>query len=178
MTLTSCANGPDGQAAGDNAAATAATGAATTTPPTAGTSAPTAPAAPAAPSAPPPAATPANPPSFRLPSDAELTTTASGLQYQILRQGSGAAPLPTQKVTVHYCGWLTNGQKFDSSFDRGQPINWSVSRFIQGWIEGLQLIQPGGAILLVVPGNLAYPNGGPGTPGSTLVFHIELLAVT
>lgn len=118
-------------------------------------------------------------PKFRTPADEELTTTESGLKYVIVRQGTGRRPGPTDTVVAHYNGWLTDGNQFDSSFDRGAGIDFPLNRVVPGWTEGIPLIRGGGAIILVIPPGLAYgdkaQNGIPA--GSTLVFYVELLAV-
>ena len=103
-------------------------------------------------------------------------TTPSGLQYQILKPGSGRSPGPTDRVTVRYRGTLTNGQEFDSSDRRGQPASFRLDQVIKGWTEGLQKIKEGGRIRLVVPPALAYGDRGP-LAHRTLVFDIELLSV-
>ncbi|MFT5198253.1 MAG: FKBP-type peptidyl-prolyl cis-trans isomerase [Planctomycetota bacterium] len=121
-------------------------------------------------------------PEFSMPTAEELTTTASGLQYQILRAGDadGAMPTNANKCTVHYSGWLTNGTSFDSSYTRGQPATFGVTQVISGWTEGLKLMKTGAMYKFVIPGNLAYkergspPNIG---PNATLVFVVELLSV-
>lgn len=120
------------------------------------------------------------PPEFVLPKDEELTKTASGLQYQILREGKGEFPRINQSVTVHYAGWLTDGNKFDSSYDRGQPAQFGVSQVIPGWTEGLQLMKPGTLARFVIPPDIAYGAQGAGgdiPPNATLVFLVELIAV-
>jgi len=116
-------------------------------------------------------------PAFELPSETELVTTASGLQYKLLEAGTGATPKPTSSVTAHYTGWLTNGTKFDSSWDRGQPIDFSLQGVVKGWTEGLQLVKEGGRILLVIPPALGYgaQDKGKIPPNSTLVFVVDLV---
>jgi peptidylprolyl isomerase len=109
-------------------------------------------------------------------------TTASGLKYVDLVEGTGASPRPGQTVTVHYTGTLLNGKKFDSSVDRGRPADFKlgVGTIIKGWEEGLLSMKVGGKRKLTVPPNLGYGPVGrpPDIPGnSTLVFDIELLGV-
>ena len=117
-----------------------------------------------------------------IPECKEMKKTASGLEYGFLTKGSGseAPPRAADEVRVHYTGWLTNGTKFDSSRDRGQPTEFSLNGVIAGWTEGLQLMQPGDRCKFVIPSDLAYgPQGRPSIPpNSTLVFDVELLAVT
>lgn len=111
----------------------------------------------------------------------EVTTLASGLQYEVLTEGSGASPLATDTVTTHYHGTLIDGTVFDSSVQRGEPATFPVNGVIQGWVEALQLMKPGAKWRLYVPQNLAYganPHpGGPIEPYTTLVFDVELIAV-
>ncbi|XID76116.1 FKBP-type peptidyl-prolyl cis-trans isomerase [Alkanindiges sp. WGS2144] len=111
---------------------------------------------------------------------AGVTTTASGLQYEVLKQGSGKRPTADSQVTVHYEGRLINGTVFDSSIDRGEPITFPLDQVIAGWTEGLQLMQEGAKYRLFIPANLAYGETGAGqTVGanSTLIFDVELLKV-
>lgn len=119
-------------------------------------------------------------PTFAMPKDEETTKTASGLRYKILREGKGEPPRPNQSVTVNYAGWLVDGKQFDSSYDRGQPAQFGVSQVIPGWTEGLQLMKPGTIALFVIPPEIAYGAQGAGgdiPPNSTLVFHVELIAI-
>lgn len=108
-----------------------------------------------------------------------VKTTASGLQYIMEKEGAGASPSKDDVVKVHYKGTLTNGEQFDSSYDRGQPAEFPVSGVIPGWTEALQLMKPGGKAKLFIPAELAYgPSGRPGIPpNSVLVFDVELLEV-
>ena len=111
---------------------------------------------------------------------AGVKTTASGLQYEILTEGSGATPKATDKVTVHYKGTLIDGTEFDSSYARGQPVTFPLGNVIPGWTEGLQLIKTGGKAKLYIPSNLAYGERGAGAkigPNETLVFEVELIAI-
>lgn len=106
-------------------------------------------------------------------------TTKSGLQYRILQKGNGKRPQATDKVKVHYTGTLIDGTKFDSSYDRGEPITFPVNQVIPGWTEGLQLMDEGSKYILYVPYNLGYGEQMVGTipPGSTLIFEVELLEI-
>jgi peptidylprolyl isomerase/FKBP-type peptidyl-prolyl cis-trans isomerase FklB len=110
-----------------------------------------------------------------------VMTTASGLQYKIVREGpaGGIHPRPVDEVKVHYEGTLLDGTVFDSSYKSGQPVIFVLGNLIPGWIEGIQLMKPGDEFLLYVPAALGYGDngGGPIPPGSTLVFKIELLGV-
>ena len=115
---------------------------------------------------------------FSMPTN--LQTTPSGLQYTIDRPGTGAQPQAGQLVSVHYTGWLTDGTKFDSSRDRGAPIEFPIGRgrVIKGWDEGLLAMKVGEKRTLVIPPDIAYgPDGRPPVipPNSTLVFKVELL---
>lgn len=104
--------------------------------------------------------------------------TPSGLQYQVLKEGHGEShPTPTSQVKVHYHGTLIDGSVFDSSVDRGEPISFGLNQVIKGWTEGLQLMVAGEKTRLFIPSELAYGNGSAGiiTPGSTLIFDVELL---
>lgn len=107
-----------------------------------------------------------------------VITTKSGLQYTILKPGTGPKPTADSEVTVHYKGTLLNGTQFDSSYDRGEPITFELSRVIPGWIEGLQLMQEGSKYRFFIPWSLAYGPKGAGRdipPYSVLIFDIELL---
>jgi FKBP-type peptidyl-prolyl cis-trans isomerase len=107
-------------------------------------------------------------------------TTASGLQYKVLKEGSGTAPKETDTVKVNYRGTTIDGTEFDSSYKRGQPATFPVNRVIKGWTEGLQLMKPGSKYQLAIPSNLAYGERGAGSdigPNSTLLFDVELLEV-
>ncbi|HKY26995.1 MAG TPA: FKBP-type peptidyl-prolyl cis-trans isomerase [Pyrinomonadaceae bacterium] len=108
-------------------------------------------------------------------------TTASGLRYTDLVEGTGPTPQPGQMVSVHYLGTLQNGTKFDSSYDRGAPMDYrmGVQPMIKGWDEGVSTMKVGGKRKLIVPASLGYgPTGRPPKipPNSTLVFEIELLS--
>ena len=109
-----------------------------------------------------------------------VTTTESGLQYEILSSGDGAKPTTNDQVTVHYHGMLTDGTVFDSSVDRGQPATFGVTQVIKGWTEALQLMSVGDKWKLTIPSNLAYGDQGAGGmigPGATLIFEVELLEI-
>ena len=118
-------------------------------------------------------------PEFYLPPDSALTTTASGLKYMVIREGSGTPPKADGSFTAHYCGWYTNGEVFDSSYSRNEPLSYPVNRMILGWREALVMMKPGAEYLLVVPPELGYGAGGNGIrPDSTLVFRMELLSAS
>jgi FKBP-type peptidyl-prolyl cis-trans isomerase FklB len=109
-----------------------------------------------------------------------VTTTASGLQYEVVTKADGAQPKATDVVTVHYEGKLTDGSVFDSSVERGSPIDLPVNGVIPGWVEGLQLMHVGEKYKLYIPSELAYGEQSP-TPAipanSVLVFDLELIAI-
>ena len=111
----------------------------------------------------------------------EMTTTASGLKYQVLKHGTGTvSPKATDTVKVHYEGKLLDGTVFDSSIARGQPISFPLNRVIAGWTEGLQLMKVGDKFKFEIPANLAYGANSPSPtipPNSTLVFEVELLGI-
>jgi len=109
-----------------------------------------------------------------------VTTTASGLQFEVLKKAEGAQPKATDVVTVHYEGKLTDGKVFDSSVERGSPIDLPVNGVIPGWVEGLQLMHVGEKYKLYIPSDLAYgaQSPSPAIPAnSVLVFELELLAI-
>jgi len=108
-----------------------------------------------------------------------VQTTASGLQYKVVKEGSGDSPKPSDDAVVNYRGSLLDGTEFDSSYKRGQPATFPVGRVIPGWTEGLQLMKPGGKYVLYVPPQLAYDARSPAPipPGSLLIFDVELLSV-
>jgi len=111
----------------------------------------------------------------------EVEVTASGLQYEILTEGSGEKPSATSQVTVHYHGTLTDGTVFDSSIQRGTPATFGVNQVIKGWTEALQLMSVGSKWRLYIPQELAYganPHpGGPIKPYMALIFDVELISV-
>jgi FKBP-type peptidyl-prolyl cis-trans isomerase FkpA len=107
-------------------------------------------------------------------------TTGSGLVYQSLKEGSGAAPAQTDTVRVHYRGTFMDGREFDSSYKRGEPTEFPLNRVIPCWTEGVQLMKPGGKARLTCPPTIAYGQRGAGgviPPNATLQFEIELLTV-
>lgn len=110
---------------------------------------------------------------------ANVKTTESGLQYVVEKEGEGKTPSDTDEVKVHYTGTLTDGTKFDSSVDRGQPAEFPVNGVIKGWTEALKLMKEGSKYKLTIPSDLAYgPMGRPGIPpNSVLLFDVELLEV-
>lgn len=111
---------------------------------------------------------------------AGVTTTASGLQYRVITQGTGAKPLATDKVKVHYKGTLIDGSEFDSSYKRGEPIEFPLNGVIKGWTEGVQLMNVGSKFEFFIPSDLAYGDrevGGVIPAGSTLIFEVELLGI-
>jgi len=107
--------------------------------------------------------------------------TASGLQYLVIKEGSGPKPTATSQVKVHYKGTLLDGTTFDSSYDRGEPATFGLNQVIKGWTEGLQLMSKGAKYMLYIPADLAYGNQAPpGSPikaGMTLIFEVELLEI-
>lgn len=110
-----------------------------------------------------------------------VSTTASGLQYKVLRQGTGMKhPGPADTVKVHYHGTLIDGTVFDSSVDRGEPSEFGLDQVIQGWTEGLQLMVVGEKARLFIPSELAYGRRDMGVikPHSTLIFDVELLGIS
>lgn len=110
----------------------------------------------------------------------EVKTTASGLQYEVLKEGEGASPKATDEVTVHYKGTLINGEEFDSSIARGQPVTFPLGNVIPGWTEGVQLMKPGSKYKFYIPSALGYGERGAGAkigPNSTLIFEVELISV-
>jgi FKBP-type peptidyl-prolyl cis-trans isomerase FklB len=109
-----------------------------------------------------------------------VVTTATGLQYEVLTEGSGDSPKETDQVTVHYHGTLIDGTVFDSSVERGQPATFPVNGVIPGWVEALQLMNPGAKFKLFIPSNLAYGERGAGGaigPNATLIFEVELISI-
>ncbi|NNN45053.1 MULTISPECIES: FKBP-type peptidyl-prolyl cis-trans isomerase [Vibrio] len=110
----------------------------------------------------------------------DISTTESGLQYQLLQAGSGKIhPTATSKVTVHYEGRLLDGTVFDSSIQRKTPITFGLNQVIKGWQEGVQLMVEGEKMRFFIPSHLAYGKSGAGSipPASTLIFEVELLEI-
>jgi peptidylprolyl isomerase len=124
-----------------------------------------------------PAPIPAPPDVAKAPADASVTS--SGIASKVLTPGTGTAhPTGTSSVTVHYSGWTTDGQMFDSSVSRGTPATFPLNQVIKGWTEGVQLMVVGEKRRFWIPGSLAYDNSPrAGAPKGTLVFDIELLAI-
>jgi len=113
-------------------------------------------------------------------SKAGVKVTASGLQYEVIKEGTGKAPTLNSKVTVHYEGKLVDGKIFDSSYERNEPITFPLNGVIQGWQEGLQLMKEGSTYMLYIPSALGYGERGAGQviPGNaTLIFKVELIKV-
>lgn len=111
---------------------------------------------------------------------ANIVTTASGLQYEVILKGTGAfSPSATDKVTVHYKGTTINGKEFDSSYSRGVPATFPLDHVIKGWTAGVQLMKEGDKYRFFIPSDLAYgANGaGPIGPNETLIFDVELIKI-
>ena len=109
-----------------------------------------------------------------------VKVTKSGLQYKVITEGKGKTPTDTSTVSVHYRGTLIDGKEFDSSIKRGQPAEFPVNGVIKGWTEALQLMKEGDKWMLYIPSDLAYGDQGAGgviSPGSTLIFEVELLSI-
>jgi FKBP-type peptidyl-prolyl cis-trans isomerase FkpA/FKBP-type peptidyl-prolyl cis-trans isomerase FklB len=110
-----------------------------------------------------------------------VQTTASGLQYQVLTQGKGAKPQPTDTVRVNYKGMLLDGKTFDSSYDRGEPATFPLDQVVPGWQEGIAMMPVGSKYKFWIPSKLGYGDkgtpGGPIPPNATLVFEVELLDI-
>ncbi|MBT4775078.1 MAG: FKBP-type peptidyl-prolyl cis-trans isomerase [Crocinitomicaceae bacterium] len=110
----------------------------------------------------------------------DVVTLASGLQYEIITEGNGPKPGPTDKVKTHYHGTLLNGTVFDSSVERGTPLSFPVNRVIKGWTEALQLMRVGSKWKLYIPSHLAYGERGAGAkikPNAALIFEVELIEI-
>lgn len=110
-----------------------------------------------------------------------IVTTASGLQYEVLAPGTGAAsPSATDSVTVHYKGTTIDGEEFDSSYSRGEPATFPLNRVISGWTEGVQLMKEGAKYRFFIPSELAYGEQGAGRaigPNAALIFDVELIKI-
>jgi FKBP-type peptidyl-prolyl cis-trans isomerase len=109
-----------------------------------------------------------------------VVTTASGLQYEIITEGTGPKPTADDQVKVHYHGTLIDGTVFDSSVDRGEPVTFGVTQVIPGWTEALQLMPVGSKWKIFIPANLAYGERGAGAdigPNATIIFEVELLEI-
>jgi FKBP-type peptidyl-prolyl cis-trans isomerase FklB len=109
-----------------------------------------------------------------------VVTLPSGLQYKILKEGTGPKPTPADSVVCNYRGTLIDGKEFDSSYKRGQPATFPVGQVIKGWTEALQLMPVGSKWQLFVPADLAYGDRGAGPdigPGATLIFEVELISI-
>jgi FKBP-type peptidyl-prolyl cis-trans isomerase len=110
-----------------------------------------------------------------------IKTTASGLQYEVLNQGSGkVSPAASDTVTVHYKGTTLDGKEFDSSYSRGEPASFPLNRVIAGWTEGVQLMKEGDKFRFYIPADLAYGSEGAGRligPNATLIFEVELIKI-
>lgn len=110
----------------------------------------------------------------------EVKMTATGLQYEIVKEGDGPTPNRGDRVTVHYTGKLIDGTVFDSSVERGEPATFGVTQVIPGWVEALQMMKTGSQWRLYIPSKLAYgPNGAGGVigPNATLIFDVELIKI-
>jgi len=109
-----------------------------------------------------------------------VITTASGLQYKVLTEGSGKSPTATDTVVCHYRGTLLDGTEFDSSYKRGEPAEFPLNHVIPGWTEGVQLMKEGAKYQFFIPSNLAYGSRGAGGvigPDATLIFEVELIKI-
>lgn len=108
-----------------------------------------------------------------------VQVTASGLQYEVIKEGTGATPTDSDRVQVHYHGTLTDGTVFESSVESGQPVTFNVNEVVPGWTEGLKLMKEGAKYKLYIPSELGFGamSGGPIPPNSVVIFEIELLKV-
>ncbi len=119
---------------------------------------------------------------WQIEDSSKIITTPSGLKYYIVREGTGNNPMPGQSVLVHYHGTLTNGQTFDSSFERGSPFETVIGKgqVIQGWDEGIPKLKVGGQAILIIPPHIGYGDQAMGDKipaNSTLIFYVELLGI-
>jgi len=109
-----------------------------------------------------------------------VVTTASGLQYKVLKEGTGKSPVATDTVVCHYAGTLLNGTEFDSSYKRREPAEFPLNRVISGWTEGVQLMKEGAKYQFFIPSKLAYGSRGAGGaigPDEALIFEVELIKI-
>ena len=106
-----------------------------------------------------------------------VVTLPSGLQYKVIKEGSGPTPKATDTVITNYRGTLLNGTEFDSSYKRGQPATFGVTQVIPGWTEALQKMNVGSKWQLFIPAKLAYGERGPGGPNAMLLFDVELIGI-
>jgi FKBP-type peptidyl-prolyl cis-trans isomerase len=106
-----------------------------------------------------------------------VIVTESGLQYEVIKLGDGPKPAATDKVTVHYKGTLLNGEEFDSSYSRGEPVNFVLNQVIPGWTEGVQLMPVGSTFMFYIPSDLAYGPDGGGPIGPSETFQVELISI-
>jgi FKBP-type peptidyl-prolyl cis-trans isomerase len=119
-------------------------------------------------------------PEFSVSPADKVKSTATGLKYEVIREGTGESPKMGSEVTVHYAGWLTDGTRFDSSYSRCEPATFRLGNVIKGWNEGLQLMKEGAIYKFTIPADLAYGESGAGDkigPNATLIFHVELVKV-
>jgi FKBP-type peptidyl-prolyl cis-trans isomerase FklB len=108
-----------------------------------------------------------------------IVTLPSGLQYKVVKEGEGTSPADTSMVTVHYTGTFIDGKVFDSSIERGEPVQFPVNGVIPGWTEALQLMKPGANWMLYIPSQLGYGENSPRgiEPNSVLIFDVQLISV-
>lgn len=119
-------------------------------------------------------------PPFTKPAPEKTKETASGLKYEVVREGTGESPLVGDTVTIHFAGWLEDGTLFDNTFEKGEPATFRLERLLPGWKEGFQLMKEGAVYRLILPPRLGYGNRGKPPevpPKATLIFHMELIKV-